>query len=147
MGRKGFITKAAVGGGLVLGLMLGAIAPANAQRVTEPNRSNRDRSDRGPVSERNEVQRPPTVLEAVDEAFFNRDKDYVTNRGLGRTLAWIFGVGFPENEITSDSRSVQELYTDLMRQQTTSDPTIRTPDMPNPYNTSFMELRNSGRGL
>ena len=42
---------------------------------------------------------------------------------------------------------MNELYVDLMRQQTTSDPTIRTQDLPNPYNTSIMELRNSGAGL
>ncbi|MEM6502784.1 MAG: hypothetical protein AAF685_13210 [Cyanobacteria bacterium P01_C01_bin.89] len=147
MARKGFVAKALVGSSLAMGLVLGAIAPASAQRVTEPNRSNRDRSDRGPVSEQVEVTTPPTILEATDEAFFNRDKDYASNRTLGRTLAWIFGLGFPENEIVSDSRSMNELYVDLMRQQTTSDPTIRTQDLPNPYNTSIMELRNSGAGL
>ena len=146
MGHNGFLTRAAIGS-LAAGLVLGAIAPANAQRVTEPNRNNRNRSDRGPVAERVEVYRPPTVLEAVDEAFYDHDKNYMDNRTLGRNLAWIFGFGFPENEITRDARSVNELTQDLIRQQSTSDPTLRTPDMPNPYNTSFSELRNSGAGL
>ena len=61
MARKGFVAKALVGSSLAMGLVLGAIAPASAQRVTEPNRSNRDRSDRGPVSEQVEVTTPPTI--------------------------------------------------------------------------------------
>ena len=146
MGRNGFLAKAAIGS-LAAGLVLGAIAPAQAQRVTEPNRDNRNQSDRGPVAERVEFERIPTINEAYAEAYFDHSKDYPDNRGVGRTLAWIFGVGFTENEITQDAENIQELTQDVLRQQSTSDPTIRTVDMPNPYNTSFMELRNSGAGL
>lgn len=142
-GRAGSITK--VLGGLTAGLViLGAIAPAQAQRVSDPNRSNRDRSQQGSVAERIEIQRAPTILEAVDEAFYDHDKDFMDNRSLGRNLAWMFGFGFTDNEIVKDAEAFDDLYQDLMRQQNTSDPILRTRDLPNPYNTSVRELRNSG---
>ncbi|PLZ90418.1 hypothetical protein CI594_18870, partial [Fischerella thermalis CCMEE 5196] len=45
---------------------------------------------------------------------------------------------FPENQIARDSELVYILYQDVLYQQVSNDPYLRTPDLPNPYNTSLL---------
>lgn len=81
----------------------------------------------------------PTIDEVFQRAFFENDPDFFRNRSLGRQLNWIFGPDFTENEIAQDARLVDILYHDVLEQQVSSDPIIRTPDLPNPYETTILE--------
>jgi hypothetical protein len=50
----------------------------------------------------------------------------------------LFRNSFPESEIARDAELVNVVYRDVLNQQVGNDPYIRTPDLPNPYNTSLM---------
>jgi len=78
-----------------------------------------------------------TIPEAFDRAFFEHDRWYPTNRSIGRQLDSMF-FSYTENEITEDAELVYVLYEDIMQQQTTNDPFLRTPDLPNPFNETLL---------
>jgi hypothetical protein len=86
-------------------------------------------------------QSPNAVIE---RAFFKEDPNFYGNNTFSRNIDWMFGPGslfrnsFPENEISRDADLVNTVYRDLLAQQTTSDPILRTPDLPNPYASSLL---------
>lgn len=86
-----------------------------------------------------------TTAERFNRAFFKNDLDFYRNRSIGRQLDLILGPGslirnsFPENEIRRDAELVNILYRDTLQQQVSRDPIIRTPDLPNPYETSVLQ--------
>ena len=85
-----------------------------------------------------------TISETFNQAFFKNDPEFFRNRSAKRQLDFLFGPGsllrnsFPENEIRRDAELVDILYRDILNQQVSSDPIIRTPDLPNPYETSIL---------
>lgn len=85
-----------------------------------------------------------TVAERFNQAFFSNAPDFFRNRSLGRQLNFLFGSAslsrnsFPENDIARDAAEVHNLYRTTLEQQVSSDPVIRTPDLPNPYDTSIL---------
>ncbi|MBW4608097.1 MAG: hypothetical protein KME22_12960 [Hassallia sp. WJT32-NPBG1] len=85
-----------------------------------------------------------TANEVFDRAFFKNDPNFYGNNTFKRQIDWIVGSGslfrnsFPENEIARDAELVNVVYRDVLNQQVGNDPYIRTPDLPNPYNTSLM---------
>lgn len=85
-----------------------------------------------------------TPNEVFEEAFYENYPNFYKNDGLFREIDWLFGSGslfknsFPENEIQRDAELLNIVYQDVLKQQTTSDPYIRTPDLPSPYNTSLL---------
>ncbi|MEH2283015.1 MAG: hypothetical protein V7K90_17075 [Nostoc sp.] len=85
-----------------------------------------------------------TTNDAFERAYFRHDRNFYENGSLKRQLDSFFGSGsgfggsFPENEIAHDAELVNTLYHDVMTQQVGNDPYIRTPDLPNPYDTSLM---------
>ena len=99
--------------------------------ITEPMPSNAQESGQ------------TTVQEAFMRTFYDNDKPFFQNRGIGRQIDFLFGQGtlyrnsFVENEMNRDGREVHNLYLDVLNQQVSSDPIIRTPDLPNPYNSSI----------
>lgn len=113
---------------------LGAIAISTAPSLAQSNAA--------PYQE--QAPHPVSIPDQFEETFFNADKDFMTNRGLGRQLGWIFGLGHPENEANSDARGIHELYREVLHQQSSADPIVRTQDLPNPYNSSFFELQRTG---
>lgn len=86
----------------------------------------------------------PTIKEVFNQAFFENDPDFFRNRSLGRQIDWILGPGsllrnsFPENEISRDAELVNRLYQDVLEQQVSNGPVIRTRDLPNPYETTIL---------
>lgn len=78
-----------------------------------------------------------TSNEFVQE-FFRNDREFFRNGSLGRQLALIFGFDFPENEIAQDAELIDNLYEIRIVQQSSSDPIVRTRDLPNPYTTSIL---------
>lgn len=85
-----------------------------------------------------------TPNDVFERAFFKNDPNFYENQTFRRQIDLMFGPGsllknsFPENEIARDAELVNTLYRDALTQQTTNDPYIRTPDLPNPYNTSLL---------
>ncbi|WP_026100231.1 hypothetical protein [Fortiea contorta] len=84
-----------------------------------------------------------TASDAFERAFFRHDRNFYENTTYKRQLDSIFGAGsvhnsFPENEIARDAELVNTLYRDVLKQQVSNDPYIRTPDLPNPYGTSLL---------
>jgi hypothetical protein len=85
-----------------------------------------------------------TANEIFDRAYFKNDRNFYGNNTFRRQIDWLVGSGslfrnsFPENEIARDAELVNVVYRDVLNQQVGNDPYIRTPDLPNPYNTSLM---------
>ncbi|MBW4441934.1 MAG: hypothetical protein KME10_11990 [Plectolyngbya sp. WJT66-NPBG17] len=85
-----------------------------------------------------------TVPNTVDRAFYGPLGEF-SDRNPLRTTQTILGTpfGFPENQISRDGERIHRLYVDLLNQQVSSDPLIRTADLPNPFNLSVQTLPNS----
>jgi hypothetical protein len=89
---------------------------------------------------------PPTsesaaVPVAVNEIFFGATGPYSNNRTVGGQLATMFGAGgFSEQRTLRDVNAITDMYVYLLDQQSLSDPTIRVPDLPNPYETTILYL-------
>ncbi|MGV0027114.1 hypothetical protein [Phormidesmis priestleyi] len=92
-----------------------------------------------------QAQESPTVFrpresppDAMDRAFNTSVSAF---RGPKFTVQTLIGTGsFPENAIARDGEHIHLLYRDLLSQQVSNDPLIRTTDLPNPYNTSILTL-------
>ena len=80
-----------------------------------------------------------TIPQVFENTFFRNDRDAFTNRSIWRQINYLIGP-FPENEINRDAKNVHNLYVELLEQQVSSDPIIRTPDLANPFNTSLLQL-------
>lgn len=80
----------------------------------------------------------PTVLEELDSTFFNNSGDYYRNTGFLGTLVWLFGP-FPENNIARDTQAYMNLVDELLELQNT-EPPIRTPNLPTPFENSLLTL-------
>ncbi len=78
------------------------------------------------------------VPDAVNRAFFGSSEGF---QDVKRPIEALIGVPkFPENAIARDGDHVDRIYRDLLSQQVSSDPIIRTVDLQNPYNTSILTL-------
>ncbi|USR92416.1 hypothetical protein NEA10_06775 [Phormidium yuhuli AB48] len=84
-----------------------------------------------------------TIPEAFEGAFFEHSRDFFRNRSLTHEIDSLL-FNFPENNIARDARLVNILHRDVMRQQLTNDPFIRTPDLTNPFNTSVETMNRDG---
>ena len=90
----------------------------------------------------------PVVIESTAEAFervfFTNSGNFYRDQSLNRQIDFFLGKGtllrnsFPENEIARDARRTRILYNDALKQQVSSGPLLRTPDLPNPYDTSLL---------
>ncbi|MBW4659995.1 MAG: hypothetical protein KME15_15075 [Drouetiella hepatica Uher 2000/2452] len=78
----------------------------------------------------------PTVIDQIEDAYYTFDQPFYFNRRFPRNTFW-FLLSFPENEIAGDGRVSHKLYNELMMQQNTSDPTLRTADLPTPFTSSL----------
>lgn len=98
-----------------------------------------------------ESNRLLTLDEAFVQAFFRESGDFYANRQLPGQFKYIFGpgipgrAGFPDLEIERDAQRINRVYQAALEQQNSSDPVLRTPDLPNPYDTSILRLPTSRR--
>nr|WP_230967874.1 hypothetical protein [Nostoc sp. WHI] len=96
------------------------------------------------ASAQTETPNYETTNDVFERAFFRHDRNFYENGSLKRQLDSFLGSGssfggsFPENEIARDAELVNTLYHDVLTQQVGNEPYIRTPDLPNPYDTSLM---------
>ncbi len=87
------------------------------------------------------AQEPQTVLESLEDIAENRSDNYFRNRSIRGQISFITGIGgFPENGIRRDAESISGAYDELLILQTQNTPTLRVPDLPNPYTTSVQLL-------
>ena len=84
--------------------------------------------------------------DAFEDAAQFESGDYYENRSFSRQLDFIFGLGssfrvfrssYPENQMDRDAERVHILYTDLLNQQLTTKPVVRTRDLESPYQHSL----------
>lgn len=86
-----------------------------------------------------DVRPLPTIPEAFQRAYYSHTGNFFDNRGIWQSFRLIFGVpNYVENSISQDGRAVNRLYREVLKQQTSSDPVLRTPDLPNPYTGSVL---------
>ena len=78
------------------------------------------------------------VAEQMEEVFYTNDQPYYTNRGIPRQISTFFGIGLLDNEINDDARLIHEFAEQLWEEQARSGPLVRTPDLPNPYQSSLL---------
>lgn len=85
-----------------------------------------------------------TLADQFEQVFYTNDKEFSQNRSFLRQLDFQIGIGslnksFIENEINADTKAVTIFYKDSLLKQNSSDPVVRTRDLPNPYNTSILQ--------
>lgn len=87
------------------------------------------------------AQEADTVLDAVEDVSTRRSGNYYRHRRNLSELNFILGLGgFPDQRINRDAAALSEAYEELMMLQTQNTPTVRVPDLPNPYTTSVQLL-------
>lgn len=99
-----------------------------------------------------QADEPPTaesayIPRAINEIFFSYGGSFNINRSTGGQLGTMFGIGdFPEQAIMNDGYAIHDTYVYLLEQQTRTDPTLRVPDLANPYATSVQFLPGGSEG-
>ncbi|MDD1413496.1 hypothetical protein MEN41_02150 [Dolichospermum sp. ST_con] len=101
-----------------------------------------------------ETPPPETISNTFERAYFRHDPNFYENGTLKRQIDSLIGLGrkfghtFADNEIAKDGELLNTLYHDALAQQTTKDSYLRTPDLPNPYDSSLlMTPRYNGNKL
>lgn len=81
----------------------------------------------------------PTIPQAFNEALYSHQGNFFNSHGILPSLGLIFGIpNYPENLIANDGEEVNRLYQELMQQQASAGPLLRTPDLPNPFTGSVL---------
>ena len=91
--------------------------------------------------------------EVIERAFYNESGDFYESTSIEGQINFLIGPGlpggggaaFPDLEIERDARLINTIYNDALEAQASSDPVLRTPDLPNPYDTSIRQLPVSRR--
>ncbi|NEQ64099.1 MAG: hypothetical protein F6K21_00980 [Symploca sp. SIO2D2] len=89
-----------------------------------------------------------TIPEAFERSFFEDSGTFYYNRNIWRQANYFLGLtGFPDVELENDAHRLNKLYHEVLYQQTSSDPIIRTPDLPNPFNRSIRSTTQPRRAI
>ena len=124
--------------------LISALALAAASSLLATAAKAQTNSGYGPI-------RVETIPEAFDRTFFEESGDIYRNSSIQRQIGWIIGpglpgrAGFPDLQIERDARRIGILYRDALEQQVSSDPIIRTPDLPNPFSSTLRQQTGAGR--
>ena len=87
------------------------------------------------------AQEADSVLDAIENISERRSGDYYQHRKKPSELNFMLGLGgFADQRINRDAEALSEAYRELMVLQTQNTPTVRVPDLPNPYTTSVQLL-------
>ena len=81
------------------------------------------------------VQAEP-MTEAIARELFNQSGDIYRNIGIDRQATLLFGLSYPDLEAVNDSRAVDRIYQEAIRQR--GGEPIRTADLPNPFTSSIL---------
>lgn len=124
--------------------LISALALAAASSLLATAAKAQTNSGYGPV-------RVETIPEAFNRTFYEESGDIFRNSSIQRQIGWIIGpglpggAGFPDLQIERDARRIGILYRDALEQQVSSDPIIRTPDLPNPFSSTLRQQTGAGR--
>lgn len=124
--------------------LISALALAAASSLLATAAKAQTNSGYGPV-------RVETIPEAFNRTFYEESGDIFRNSSIQRQIGWIIGpglpggAGFPDLQIERDARRIGILYRDALEQQVSSDPIIRTPDLPNPFSSTLRLQMGAGR--
>ncbi|MFM7407543.1 MAG: hypothetical protein ACKO3K_13015 [Cuspidothrix sp.] len=97
-----------------------------------------------PAQAESEPSNYETTSNTFVKAYFQNDPNFYENGSFKRQVeAFIgspsrYGSAFTDNEIAKDAQLINILYQDVLAQQSTNDPYLRTPDLPNPYDSSLL---------
>lgn len=87
----------------------------------------------------------PSVSQTLDQK--NGFDSYWQDESISGDTKFLFSVESPENVIRQSGERIEAVYKDLLKQQDDDNPTMRTRDLANPYETSLLELQSpSGLG-
>ena len=85
-----------------------------------------------------------TISERFGQDLFKNEPDFYRNRSVESKINLIFGLNsFPDRKIIRDGELINRLYQNVLDQQVSNEPIIRTPDLPNPYDTSVLRSLRS----
>ena len=111
--------------------------------IAHPSSAQMNNSD---VSqEGDEVNLPLSVDRLINEAFWEHSGDFFRQASMEGQMNVIFGWerfpqgSYPENNITEDGLLLYAIMDDYFRQLREKEPTIRTRDLANPFDTSLRE--------
>lgn len=86
-------------------------------------------------------RRTPSINEQFERAFFRSSDTFYQNRSIFDQISfYLLPLTYPERQAERDAERVNKLYHAVMEVQTSSDPIIRTPDLPNPFDESLLTL-------
>ena len=84
----------------------------------------------------------PYAAEALSDrlldSYYTNDQNYYDNRSIGRQILWFFGLSHTDNEINQDAKIYSQFVQDMWHEQWSSSATVRTMDLPNPYQSSLL---------
>src|SRR5919199_1728340 len=141
----GALVLAAASTGLTSAALAQTSPSSPAEVTTSPRTLDLDASFPTPPN------RLETVSEAFNRAFFQDSGDYYRNLSIPRQLSHFIGPGLPggagfaDLELERDAKRLNRLYNEALELQVSSDPVIRTPDLPNPFNSSLRLLSGPPR--
>ncbi|WP_254566868.1 hypothetical protein [Oscillatoria sp. HE19RPO] len=81
------------------------------------------------------------IAEQFEEAFFRSSDTFYQNRSIFDQISfYLLPLTYPERQAERDAERINKLYHAVMELQTSSDPVLRTPDLPNPFDESLLTL-------
>ena len=85
-----------------------------------------------------------TVLDVLEDISERRSGNYYTHLTTFSKIGFITGLGgFADQRVNADAAALSGAYRELMLLQTQNTPTMRVPDLPNPYTSSVQLLPTS----
>lgn len=90
--------------------------------------------------------RPMNMSRLIDQAFSTHGGTFFEGASLAGQIDTILGMrsfpqgSFPENNVTNDGLLLNVIMYDYFRQLKEDDPTIRTKDLPSPFDTSLKKI-------
>lgn len=91
------------------------------------------------------AEEPASVAETFENTYFdNTGNNYQNSSFIGQLNTILGFKGFPESQISADGKAIDTLYNNVLENQSQVGSPLRTRDLNNPYNTSLIEIENSG---
>ncbi|BAQ62097.1 hypothetical protein GM3708_2503 [Geminocystis sp. NIES-3708] len=116
--------------------------------ITHPSEAQPVNSEQSSTMDIVESNTPINMNQLVNQAFSEHSGNFFEQASIGGQLNTIFGWrnfpqgSFPENNITRDGLLLNAILSDYFKQLQEKEPTIRTRDIPNPFNSSVGEDPN-----
>ncbi len=86
-------------------------------------------------------EKPQTIPDAIESISENRSGNYYTHLTPFSKISFITGIGgFADQRMARDAVALNAAVHELMMLQTQNTPTVRVPDLPNPYTSSVQLL-------